>query len=203
MDGLDPERIPTNLRAMMILETIGHQTEPITAAEIGRQVGLPKQTIHRLCNTLVDQGFLAREAGGLKPGRRSRAMATGILHASTSHIARHQILKRLANDTRETVNFAVPEENGMSYKDRVETDWPFRVQLGLKSIARQGYALDNEEFIVGMIAVAVPIRDQSGRFVASLGVHGPVQRYSLERAAEIAPRLEFAAQELSNLLSLH
>jgi len=237
---------------MLILEVIGHQTVPLTAAEIGRQVGLPKQTIHRLCNTLVAEGFLAREASGLKPGRRSRAMATGILHSSTSHIARHQILERLARETGETVNFVVPEDKGMSYKDRVETDWPFRVQLPvgshvpfhctasgktylaalskrerersvaaleldaktentitdddellaeLRQIARRGYALDNEEFINGMVAIAVPIRDAVGRYIGAVGVHGPTQRYSIERAASLSSVVNAAAEDLAQVLA--
>ena len=45
------------------------------------------------------------------------------------HVARHQILKDVAAKTRETVNFVVPQDNGMHYLDRVETDWAFRVQL--------------------------------------------------------------------------
>lgn len=249
-DGDGAGRIPTNLRALMILEVMGKQTEPMTAAEIGRKVGLPKQTIHRLCNTLVLEGFLVRDTNGLRPGRRARDMATGMLHASTSHIARHQILQKLAADTGETVNFAVPEEDGMSYRDRVETDWPFRVQLPvgshvpfhctasgktflatlpkrerdriigvglegrtantitdpnelskeLRTIAKRGFAIDNEEFIDGMTAIAVPIWDSEGRYMASIGVHGPILRYSIERAEQSAPLLDRAARDLAEVL---
>ena len=252
MDGEGGMRIPTNLRALLILEVMGRTSEPLSAAEIGREIGLPKQTIHRLCNTLVDEGFLARDGGGLRPGRRSRGLASGVLHASTSHIARHQLLSRIAEEMRETVNFVVPEADGMSYKDRVETDWPFRVQLPvgshvpfhctasgktflaslrkrdreqmvrslsleahtpntitdperllaeLSAIAREGYALDDEEFVEGMAAVAVPIRDGRGRYLASIGVHGPLPRFPAERAAGYAPLLKAAARDLSEVLS--
>ncbi len=251
MDGTDGARIPTNLRTLLILETIGSRTSPMTAAEIGREIGLPKQTIHRLCNTLVSEGFLAQDGTGLRPGRRARSIASGLLHASTSHIARNRILRRIAAETGETVNFVVPEERGMSYKDRVETDWAFRVQLPvgshvpfhctasgktflaslktrdrarivgqsplealtpntvtdpealqreLKDIRRRGFAIDNEEFIEGMAAIAVPVRDADGRYMASIGVHGPVLRYSAERAASFAPLLEAAARDLAGVL---
>lgn len=251
MDGTDGGRIPTNMRTLLILEVLGQRSTPMTAAEIGRFLHLPKQTIHRLCNTLADEGFLVHDTGGLRPGRRLRAMATGALHASTSHIARHQILRRLADETGETVNFVVPEADGMSYKDRVETNWPFRVQLPvgshvpfhctasgktylaslkkrdrlriiearrletrthntmtdpskllaeLRTISRRGYALDNEEFIEGMAAIAVPVCDRDGRYLASIGVHGPVQRCSAETAAGFAPLLEEAASDLAAVL---
>lgn len=246
------ERIPTNLRTMLILEAIGTHATSLTAAEVGRMIGLPKQTVHRLCNTLIEEGFLVRTSeGGLIPGRRARLMATGTLHASNSHIARHQILKSLAEKTGETVNFVVPEHQGMSYKDRVETNWPFRVQLPigshvpfhctasgktylstlrraerqrmldamtltkatdntltsvdslmteLSAIARGGFALDNEEFVEGMVAIAVAVRDTQGRYIASLGVHGPVLRFSLEKAASFAPQLNKAAARLTEIL---
>lgn len=252
MDGAPDERIPTNLRTLLILEVLGGRSAPMSAAEIGRVLGLPKQTIHRLCNTLVGEGFLAQDGSGLRPGRRARNLGSGLLHASTSHIARHSILKRLAHETGETVNFVVPEEDGMSYKDRVETDWAFRVQLPvgshvpfhctasgktflaslrtrdrtrilgsaglesmtrntitdpdvlleeLKLIRRRGYAIDNEEFIEGMAAIAVPVRDAQGRYMASIGVHGPVLRYSVERAMSFAPLLEETARDLAELLT--
>lgn len=246
------ERIPTNLRTMLILEAIGINPEPITSAELGRIIGLPKQTVHRLCNTLVSEGFLVRAVdGGLIPGRRMRLMAAGALHASSSHIARHQILKNLADETGETVNYVIPENDGMSYKDRVETNWPFRVQLPVGShvpfhctasgktflaalrkaerqrlvntmkltpltantfstpqnlmrelgaIAKRGYALDNEEFIEGMVAIAVPIRDTQGRYIGSIGVHGPIQRFPIDQADSIAPLVTKACAKMSGVL---
>ncbi len=251
MDGANGDRIPTNLRTLLILETIGRHATPMNAAEIGREIGLPKQTIHRLCNTLVSEGFLAHDGTGLRPGRRARSLGSGLLHSSTSHIARHRILRQLAEETGETVNFVVPEDGGMSYKDRVETDWAFRVQLPvgshvpfhctasgktflaslkkkdrlrvlgseplealtsntttkpeklldeIKMVRRQGFAVDNEEFIEGMAAIAVPVRDAQGRYMASIGVHGPVLRYSVERATTFAPLLEAAARDLADVI---
>jgi DNA-binding IclR family transcriptional regulator len=124
-------RIPTNLRTLLILEAVGRQTEPMGPAEIGRFIGLPKQTTHRLCNTLLEEGFLMRDerGRGLRPGRRARMMGAGMVHSSSSYMARHQVLRDLAAQIGETVNYAVPEDRGMAYQDRVETDWPFRIQL--------------------------------------------------------------------------
>ena len=42
MSDTDAERIPTNLRTMLILEAIGTQSEPMTAAEVGRLDWLAK-----------------------------------------------------------------------------------------------------------------------------------------------------------------
>ena len=125
------ERIPTNLRTLLILEVLGQSDRPLSPTEINHEIGLPKQTIHRLCTKLEQEGFLARETDGkkLRPTRRARLMASGILHSSRDHIARYQVMQRVAEDVGETVNFVVPDSGGMIYIDRIETDWPFRVQL--------------------------------------------------------------------------
>lgn len=131
----DDSRIPTNLRTLLILEAIGAQTDPMTPAEIGRVIGLPKQTAHRLCNTLLEEGFLVRDERnrGLRPGRRARLLASGVMYSSSSHIARKRVLQDLSDATGETVNYVVPEDRGMAYQDRVETDWPIRIQLPVGS----------------------------------------------------------------------
>ena len=125
------KRIPTNLRTLLILEVLGRNDKPMSPTEMNAAIGLPKQTIHRLVSTLVEEGFLIRDAdrNKFRPSRRLRKMGAGLLFASRSNIMRHQILEETAKALGEAVNFVVPEEAGMKYLDRVETNWPFRVQL--------------------------------------------------------------------------
>jgi len=127
----DESRIPTNLRTLLILEVIGRSDHAMTATEINQEIGLPKQTVHRLVATLEKEGFLNREPGGkrYRPSRRLRLMGAGLLHASRFHITRHQVLQQVAAEVKEAVNYVVPEETGMNYLDRIDTDWPFRIQL--------------------------------------------------------------------------
>lgn len=247
------ERIPTNLRTLMILEVLGKSDRAMTATEINESLDLPKQTIHRLCATLERNGFLARHCDSKRyhVARRLRDLGAGLLYNSRHHIARRQILTDVAREVRETVNFVVPEDDGMSYLDRVETDWAFRVQLpigthvpfhctasgkcfmaslapsarrafvsalalerltpythtdpealldDLARIDRRGYALDEEEYIEGMVAIAVPVTDSAGRFVAALAFHGPTQRISLEDAIKRKEFMQKSASRLRNAL---
>ena len=157
----------------------------------------------------------------------------------------------LAEDIGETVNFVAPDDKGMSYKDRVETNWAFRIQLPigshvpfhctasgkvflatlpkreqrrlvtamsleertpntlshpdrlseeLKQISKQGFALDDQEFIKGMVAAAVPVWDPSGRYFASLAFHGPDQRVSIEDAENLVPKLRTAADKITQAM---
>ena len=125
------DRIPTNMRMIVILETLAQAARPLSVAEIGEVVDLPKPTLHRLCTTLEEDGFLIRDSigGRLRPARRTRLLASGLLMASQLHIARRMVMTALASEIRETCNFSVPGEGGMTYLDRVDTPWPLRYQL--------------------------------------------------------------------------
>ena len=64
----------------------------------------------------------------------------------------------------------------------------------------RGYSQDAEEFMDGMIALAVPINDDQNRLLSTLSFHAPTQRLTLENAKEHLPRLRHAAAELSRLV---
>ncbi|MEK6217405.1 MAG: helix-turn-helix domain-containing protein, partial [Boseongicola sp.] len=100
----ETDRIPTNLRTLLMLEILGQSGAAMTATELGTKVGLAKQTAHRLCATLEAEGFLIRQGNSKRflPARRTRAMSTGLLFASRAHIARHQVLEDVARQVGET-----------------------------------------------------------------------------------------------------
>lgn len=70
----------------------------------------------------------------------------------------------------------------------------------LKKIRQQGYSLDQEEFISGLVAIAVPVFDQQQRVVAALAMHGPTARVDQKRCLEMLPLLERASRRLSQTL---
>ena len=175
-----------------------------------------------------------------------------MLHSSRDHILRHQILVELAQKTGETINYVVPEDDGMSYLDRVETGWAFRVQLPigshvpfhctasgktflaslesrkrkafahgltleqktpktitdpdtllkeLSAVSKNGFAIDNEEFMDGMVAIAVPVMDKSGRFLAAIACHGPNIRLSAENLRGFLGDFNSAVDKMRRVLT--
>ncbi|WP_026380344.1 IclR family transcriptional regulator [Afifella pfennigii] len=70
----------------------------------------------------------------------------------------------------------------------------------LRRARQQGWAQDNEEFIEGMIAMAVPIRDSKGRMFSTLSFHAPTQRLDLKSAQAHVPLLRDTAATLAQLL---
>lgn len=123
--------IPTNLRLLMVIEEIARAGVPVTPTEVNASIGLPKPTIHRLFATLEEEGFLQRDMDGrtYSPGPRLRTLAGGVLSSLRIRTARQAILKRLSGEIGETCNIALPDRDAMIYLERVETQWPLRIQL--------------------------------------------------------------------------
>ncbi len=71
----------------------------------------------------------------------------------------------------------------------------------LEKIRERGYSTDAEEFIEGMIAIAVPVLGPNGKLAATLACHAPTQRLSLDQACGYLPLLQTTAQRLADLVS--
>ncbi|MBL4670958.1 MAG: IclR family transcriptional regulator [Arenicella sp.] len=70
----------------------------------------------------------------------------------------------------------------------------------LKRLAPQDIGIDNEEFMQGMVAVAVPLRSDEGVFYGALAMHAPSARMSLSDAISQIPKLKVAAVDLVELI---
>ncbi|MFH1523773.1 MAG: IclR family transcriptional regulator [Chloroflexota bacterium] len=63
---------------------------------------------------------------------------------------------------------------------------PKALRRHLNEIRKQGYAVDDEEFDIGVRCLAVPVFDFRGRAVGSIGISGPATRVTRERLPELA-----------------
>lgn len=70
----------------------------------------------------------------------------------------------------------------------------------LARVREQGYAVDNEEFEEGLKCIGAPVRDYSGRVVASISIAGPAFRLTEERIPVLAQSVMEVARELSEEL---
>lgn len=132
LDGEEPrDNIPTNLRLLMVLEEVARAGVPVTPTDVNANLELPKPTIHRLFATLEEERFLQRDLDGrtYSPGPRLRTFAASVLSSLRIRTARLAILRRLSLEIGETCNIALPDRDAMLYLERVETEWPLRIQL--------------------------------------------------------------------------
>ncbi|WP_187431064.1 Transcriptional repressor IclR [Roseobacter fucihabitans] len=76
-----------------------------------------------------------------------------------------------------------------------------KLKAEIEKIRKRGYATDDEEFMEGMTALAVPIFDDRKRVVSTLSVHSPLQRRDLADLKKDVDTLKAAARELTTLIN--
>lgn len=245
----DENRLPTSVRMLRIVEELASSGKPISVRELGQRLDLPKPTIYRLCQSMIDEGYLRRDAaeGYVTTTARLRNMANGLLAVGRVDFARHRMLGDIAEKIGETCNLVIPTARGMVYVDRYETQRALRIQLPigtnvpmhctasgklylslltpakrrrlvstlpldrlapntlttveaieeeLRQTAVRGYGRDNQEFMEGLVALAVPIRDANGHFAAALAFHAPEVRMNLDRAESYLEQLRQGAERI-------
>jgi IclR family KDG regulon transcriptional repressor len=73
----------------------------------------------------------------------------------------------------------------------------------LEKIRQQGYAVDDEEYDLGVRCLAAPVYDFKGELVGSIGISGPAMRMTKEKLPTLIALVMAAGKELSGGMSLH
>ncbi|MGP9491022.1 IclR family transcriptional regulator [Psychrobacter sp. AOP7-B1-24] len=245
-------KVSSITRVLEIIEAVSYASKPLSPLELSQQLNIPKPTIHRLIQNLVDEGFVTVDiGGGIIPGKRVRNLSVELWQQRQFFNERQVILHKLVEELKETCGIAIPYHMDMLYTNRAQTPLPLQIYLpvGAKSpmwctatgklylsqlsatsrnkilqslpldkftkntitdidalnkeldyIAEMGVGIDNEEFISEMVAVSVPILDKKSRYLASLYIHAPTVRLSLDELLTHVPRLQAAAQDIQSLV---
>ncbi|MGH3516291.1 MAG: IclR family transcriptional regulator [Haloechinothrix sp.] len=69
----------------------------------------------------------------------------------------------------------------------------------VKRIRRNGYALDDEEFLPGLVCVAVLVPTATGRSNMCVAVQAPAMRLTADKALQLLPALQRAAGAISRI----
>ncbi len=86
-----------------------------------------------------------------------------------------------------------------AYTPRTLTD-PDALRRELARTRARGYALDDDEFEVGLKCIAAPVRDHTRQVVASLGIASPAVRLPEERVGPLAELVRATAADVSAAL---
>jgi DNA-binding IclR family transcriptional regulator len=84
------------------------------------------------------------------------------------------------------------------YTPRTLTE-PEALDEELARVKRNGYAMDNEEFLPGLFCVAVPVPAANGRSTLCVAVQAPVVRLTPDKALQVLPALQRAALALGRI----
>ena len=76
-------KVSSITRVLQIIEAVSYAAKPITPLELSQQLDIPKPTIHRLLQQLIEEGFVMVDiAGGIVAGRRVRNMSVELWQQS-------------------------------------------------------------------------------------------------------------------------
>lgn len=237
-------------KALLILEAIAAQPQPIGLPDLTARVGLPRQTVHRVLAQLEENGLVIKDVvrDRFSVGPRLSRLSLASLASDNQGAPMRAVLQGLVDEIRETCNVGVLDGLEYLYLERIECEWSLRVHLqagsrvpphctaggklllafmddelrarslaamelepytektltdsgqlesAFETIRNQGYSLNDEEYSIGIVGIAVPVRDKSGRPLAALAVHAPVARLGLTDAVRHLPSLQAAADRLA------
>lgn len=122
-----PEASPGIAAVLDVLEVLDRHG-PATLSELARETGVAKSTLHRVCTTMGERGWIARNAysGQLELGPRIAWLAR-TSPASTLAPAFHRIAARLLERHNETTCLTVLDGRDSVFVAKQETSHPVRL----------------------------------------------------------------------------
>jgi|KBSSwiStaDraftv2_1062776.scaffolds.fasta_scaffold76164_3 IclR family acetate operon transcriptional repressor len=77
---------------------------------------------------------------------------------------------------------------------------PAKLQDRVRQTRATGFALNDSEYIVGVVGVAVPVKNKQGQVLASLTISAPKIRKSIDDLKALLPALRQSAMRISRVI---
>jgi len=162
-------------RAQPYLETINRVT--------GETVHLAALQGDSVVTLAVREARHAVRVGTGKTGKLEGPHATSIGKAILAWLPEDEMKRILAGGMKR-------------FTDQTITDFPALLEA-LRIVRRNGYAIDREEHLPGVICVGAAIRDQAGAVIGGISASTPAMRASEEHLALMRDEIGAAARALS------
>lgn len=118
-------------KALLLLDAICEQPQPIGLPDLAARLNLPRQTVHRVLRQLEDTGLVIRDPGRdrFAVGPRLSRLALSAIGSSNQGAAVRAILQELVDEVQETCNVGTLRGMDFVYLERIECHWPLRIHL--------------------------------------------------------------------------
>ena len=215
-------------RALQLIEVFARSRGPLSITDLSKTLGLPPSTVHRLVQvtrsmilkyefTRYAHPFLEKlveatgETANLAALYGSSAIylnqvespsAMRVSNSVGSLVPLHctavgkiflaDFAPRTLRDTLEHTGLAALTDHSLTSHKALEHD--------LERVRTQGYALDDEEFTLGVRCIAVALRGSSGATIAAIGLSAPASRLALERVPTCAELLRTTSEQFAQQL---
>jgi len=74
------------------------------------------------------------------------------------------------------------------------------LKKNLKKAKEQGYAIDREEYKIGINCIGAPIFSRSGEVISAISITGPASRFTLNEMEKVKSKLIAISKDISNQL---
>ncbi len=124
-------------RGLSILECLAKAEGGLTLTDVGQRVQLPPSTVHRLLATLEKMGYVyqAGELGRWYVGLQAFAVGSSFLSSRDFVAQSHPYMRRLMDQSGETVNLAILDGTEAVFVDQVQCREMMRTIVKLGSRA--------------------------------------------------------------------
>lgn len=165
------------------MEAICANPESATASGLSHALDIPVPTIYRWLDALCDERFIAAHPSGYYvPGDRFRNLILNSMQYEPNVTHRRSILRSLSEQISETVSLAVPNGAKLIYFDRLESHWPFQVNLKI------GDALPLHCCASGKLYLSTLEPDTAAEIYKSLSAHKSA-RNTITRTSQFTKEL--------------
>ncbi|MGC6516706.1 MAG: IclR family transcriptional regulator [Candidatus Puniceispirillaceae bacterium] len=151
-------------RALRLLSRLSEEPNGMTLSELARGVGLAPSTAHRLLTTLQLERFVRFEDSRWLVGVQAFHVGASYMRARDVCFMARPYLRMLMQDTGETANLALIEDEALVYLAQVES-----AQM-MRALAKPGVKAPWSCSAVGKACLAFTGRPEAERLIASQGI---------------------------------
>ena len=237
-------------RALKLLNALAVHSQGLSLSEVAGYVGLPNSTAHRLLTTLQNERYVRFESerSVWLIGVQAFCVGAAFVRSRDLVTIARPYMRRLMEQSGETVNLAIADRGEVIYIAQVETQKMMRAIAGpggrapmhcsglgkallavadaatldklmgsmelhretaytlitaqdlerdLDKARAHGFAVDNEENVVGLRCVAAVIYDEHSSPLAALSVSGPTARITEQRIPLLGEAVAGIAAEIT------
>ncbi|MBT3210707.1 MAG: IclR family transcriptional regulator [Planctomycetaceae bacterium] len=162
--------------------------------------GFARPVLHKLSNQIVESSHLA-----MLTGDRSLLVEVADSPSPIRIASRPGTLVELHCSATGKIflAYSIPEPRAFCQSLELTTHTPntdVTVEEVLESIEqtrKQGYAIDEEEYVLGVRCIATPVTNAFGKTIASIGITASTSTFTKKKINAMAKALKAAAEEIS------
>jgi len=159
--------VPALKRALDVLDLLANHNEVFKFSDIQEQLKIPKASLSRILYQLLNQNYIQKDfkTGIYKLGTKLLLLSSAFLDKLDIRDEARPIIKKLAQETGETVELAILNRGKLLYIDKYESSQSIRL---VAEIGSQYATLHTSA--VGKVFLAYMDKDEFNSFLKNVGL---------------------------------